>query len=261
MRTISPSVLDARAAVALKPCNMVSTTAWTTSPFPSAPLMTYSSGAASVRFMSTTAATGAAEGAEGAAKHPEVVITDAAEAPTGWTSKAFRSKSEVNYENISTGPRKLARLCRMIRGMSAREAMAQLSLSEWKKAPFLMAAIRTATHHGVNGFNMDKSRLVVKDVYATKAKYYKRVEFRKGGSANVKHLRHSHLHLSLEEQPYHPHEIRIGRYGRTIANLQKVDSVVSAFKQRRAEVKSQAQAVTEAAMAAKLKEAMEKMKA
>jgi len=161
------------------------------------------------------------------------IIQDIAKKEKGWKSRAFKDKSTANYKNLPISPHKLQLICRSVSGLSAREALAQLRLSSAKKSVYVAAAIRTAAHVAKNSFNMEKSRLVVSEAYCTKGTYYKRVEFRARGRANIRHRRHSHLTVVLKEQPYHPHEIRIGRYGRTIEQVRTTAKLREAFTRRR----------------------------
>ena len=185
-----------------------------------------------------------------AEEKPKVVIVDAAPSSGKWESKAFRNESVIKYENLPISPRKLQVMCRTIRGLSAREALVQLNLSPWKKTVYLAQGISTATHHAVNDFNMDRSRLVVDEIISSKGRYHKRVDYRARGRANIAHRFHSHVVIKLREQQHHDHEIRIGRYGRTIENLKRVDSVVAAFKKQKVEKKAESVAASMAKAAA-----------
>lgn len=177
---------------------------------------------------------GANSGAEGKdASKPEVVIVDAAPTSHRWESKAFRGESTVRYKNLPLSHYKLEKMCDLVRGMSAREALAQLRLSPWRKTVFVRQGINTATHVAVNEANMERSRLVVDEIYANKGVYRKTIAFRARGRANIQHKHFSHLTIKLREQPYHDYEVRIGRYGRTIEGTKRVNSLVQEFKKQK----------------------------
>lgn len=118
----------------------------------------------------------------------------------------------------------------MVRRLSVEQALHQLKLSNYQKGVHVANAIRTASKNAVHNFNMDPDRLYVHEIFATKGVYYKRVEFRARGRANIKHRYHAHLNLTLKEQPYHEHEVRIGRLGRRIDTMQKVRLAMKEYK-------------------------------
>lgn len=155
---------------------------------------------------------------------------------THFVSRAIREEAKGTYKNLSVSPRKLGLVCRMVRGLSIREALIQLRLTHWKKAVYVRRAIRTIASYATGNFNMTRSRLYIKEINCTKGVYYKRYDFKGRSRIGIRSRMHAHVTITLAEQPYRRGEIRIGRYGRTIKSWQRTDSLARAFHKRKAEV-------------------------
>ncbi len=123
----------------------------------------------------------------------------------------------------------------MVRGLSVREALIQLRLTHWKKAVYVRRAIRTIASYATGNFNMTRSRLYIKEINCTKGVFYKRYDFKGRSRIGVRSRMHAHVTITLAEQHYRKGEIRIGRFGRTIQNWNRTDSMARAFHQRKAE--------------------------
>lgn len=164
----------------------------------------------------------------------EAVIENLVKQTEGFASRAIRDSAIGKYKNLPLSPRKLELMCRMIRGLSVREATAQLLLSQKRKSVYLRRGLRTVSTFAVNNYNMTGERLIIDEVYATKGQHYKRIDIKGRGRASVKYRRHAHLVIKLKEQPYRAGEFRIGRFGRTITGWKKVDQMVDAWKQKEA---------------------------
>ncbi len=164
---------------------------------------------------------------------PVVIIDETAPVAGGFTSHALRENVDLAYRNLPIGERKLDLLCRLVRGLSVREALAQLELSQKKHTYWFRRALENMTRQAAHNFNMAPERLVITTAYCTRGQLYKRVIFQGRGRTGLLSRYHSNLFLSVGEQKYHPREVRIGRYGPTIANLKRVDAVVDAWKARK----------------------------
>jgi len=164
----------------------------------------------------------------------EPVIENLVTESTGFTSRAIRDVAVGRYKNLPLSHRKLALMCKLVRGLSVREATNQLLLSQNRKSVYLRRGIRTVANYAVNTFNMSRDRLVIDEVLALKGQEYKRVDFKGRGRASIKHRRHANLVIKIKEQPYRVGEVRIGRYGRTINTWKKMDKVMDAWKQKQA---------------------------
>lgn len=78
---------------------------------------------------------------------------------------------------------------------------------------------------------MNKERLYIKQINALYGRRLKRLDIKARGRNGIRQRRYSHLYITLAEQPYHEHEIRIGRYGRTIESWRRVDSMLKSFRE------------------------------
>lgn len=162
-----------------------------------------------------------------------VVIENAIATSTGFVSHALRPQAELMYRNLPIGEAKLDLICRLIRGLSVREAIAQLRLSERKHTYWFRRALENLTRQAVHNFNMAPERLVVQEVYSTRANQYIRADFKGRSRLGFRYRYHSHLFIKVGEQKYHPNEIRIGRLGPTITHINKVNATIDAWKARK----------------------------
>jgi large subunit ribosomal protein L22 len=172
---------------------------------------------------------------EAAEEAPQAIIENLVAPQSGFVSRALRTKAKAKYKNLPISPHKLRYLCKLIRGMNVREAIIQLRLCSKRKSYFLRRGIRTLANSAVNTFNMTKDRLIVSELSCTRGVQHAKVEFRARGRVNLRMNFRTHLYITLAEQPYHPNEIRIGRYGRTIDTWKKFDKLSEAWKLKRAE--------------------------
>jgi large subunit ribosomal protein L22 len=162
------------------------------------------------------------------------VIENLVPQSTGFTSRAIRDVASGKYKNLPISYKKLSIICRLIRGLSVREAINQLLLSQSRKAVYVRRGLRTIANYAVNTYNMNRDRLVIDEVLALRGMAYKRLDIKGRGRTAVLHRRHSHFLIKLKEQPYRMGEVRIGRFGRTIKTWKKVDRVSDAWKEKQA---------------------------
>ena len=169
-------------------------------------------------------------------------------------SRATRSYSLARHRNIQITPTKLNDICRLVRGLSAHEAIAQCKLSPKKKARLVGATIRNALTAGVNNFQMAADRLYVAECIVGAATHLKRVDYRAKGRIGIKRRYFSHLTVLLKEQPTllaegeklqgmwgvqtarnggRSHvggiEVRVGRKGRRVWSVERARERVMAY--------------------------------
>jgi len=166
---------------------------------------------------------------------PVAVIENLVAPQQGFVSRALRSTAKAKYKNLPIGQQKLQYLCKMVRGLNIREALIQLRLCSKRKSYFLRRGLRTLANSAVNTLNMQRDRLYISGLAVTRGAQHKRIDFRARGKTGFQTLGKSHLYITVAEQPYHPGEIRIGRYGRTIETWKKFDRLSDAWKLKRAE--------------------------
>mmetsp|Transcript_31339 Transcript_31339/g.76447 ORF Transcript_31339/g.76447 Transcript_31339/m.76447 type:complete len:257 (-) Transcript_31339:278-1048(-) len=138
-----------------------------------------------------------------------------------WQSKAIRDETTARRKNIRISPRKLNEIARLVRGLSAEEALIQLRLSSRPKAKYIMDAIENAVNNGINNFNMDPTRLVVSEVLVGKGQYQKRQRWHARGRFGIMSRYYAHLQVKLREQSWEEGEERIGSKGRKIKSVQE----------------------------------------
>jgi large subunit ribosomal protein L22 len=165
---------------------------------------------------------------------PIVIENDIVEHAT-FVSSATRGTVELCYRNLKIADTKLDVICRLVRGLSVREALNQLSLAERNHQHlfFFRRALHNMTRQASHTFNMAPERLVVSEAYATRSYFIRKLNVKGRGRTGIISSPRAHLFLKVAEQAYHPREVRIGRYGPSIAHTKRVDSVVSAWKARR----------------------------
>ena len=97
------------------------------------------------------------------------------------------------------GPRKLKKVCNMLRGMSVEEALLQCRLTVKKGAKLCEQVILSAKANAVHNHDLDAGKLYVDQIFSTKGKYRKRVDFVAKGRSVIKKKYFSHLTVILRE--------------------------------------------------------------
>lgn len=108
------------------------------------------------------------------------------------------------------GPRKLKRVCNMLRGMSVEEALLQCRLSVKKGAKLCEQAILSARANAVHNHALDGKKLYVDQIFSTKGQYRKRVDFVAKGRSVIKKKYFSHLTVILKEGKPQKVKIQLG---------------------------------------------------
>ena len=109
--------------------------------------------------------------------------------------------------------KKLTEICRLVRGLSVREALAQLRFASSTKAWIVANTIRNARTAGVHNFGMDEERMVVAECYATRAKSPKKLRYHSKGRTGIARSHRSHVMVKLRQVPEEEGEKRVGRAG------------------------------------------------
>lgn len=147
-----------------------------------------------------------------------------------WVSLATRDYATAQHRSIQISPRKLQFIIRPLRGLSASEAMIQCQLSSKKKAVFVENCISNACVHAVNNYNMDRSRLVIDEIYCTKGRYLKRINFQGRGKTGIRFRYYSHLKVRVREQPPEPGEVRLGKWGQKHTTIKRTLERMEEYK-------------------------------
>jgi ribosomal protein L22 len=152
-----------------------------------------------------------------------------------WVSLATKDSATSQHRNFQISPRKLRDIIRPLRGLSAEEAMIQMKLSPKGKAHYVMRCIKSACTHAVNNYNMDKSRLVIHTINATKGRYLKRISYHAKGRSGIRFRYYSHLKVAVREQPPTPGEKKLGRHGRSHRKIENTLQKMQLFRAWRSE--------------------------
>lgn len=164
---------------------------------------------------------------------PAVTESMYMEDPQDWFSTATRESALGRHRGLKGSPRKVNDLCRMIRGLSVHEALAQLKFSSCQKSIFVANCLNNAVNNGVNNFHMNRKRLIVHSAHATKGQYQKEAHFRARGRTDLRLKYFCHVTVSVAEQPYTVGEERLGKYpSRTHQSLRHVLDKLKEHRQK-----------------------------
>ncbi|WZN59378.1 ribosomal protein L22 [Chloropicon roscoffensis] len=103
------------------------------------------------------------------------------------------------HRQAPIGPRKLKKVCNMLRGMSVEEALLQCRLSVKKAAKLCEKVILSARANASHNHELAGKDLYVHEIFATKGRYRKRVDYVAKGRAVIKKKYFSHLTVVLRE--------------------------------------------------------------
>eukprot|EP01027_Heterolobosea_sp_BB2_P002451 GEZU01003688.1.p1 GENE.GEZU01003688.1~~GEZU01003688.1.p1 ORF type:complete len:316 (+),score=59.54 GEZU01003688.1:55-948(+) len=121
----------------------------------------------------------------------------------------------ASIKGMPASPFKLNQICKFIRGMSAREAMTQLQFMEKRLAGPVRTCVQSAIFNAENHKGLNADRLLVREAYATKGQFLRRIKYHSKGRFGIMHHPRSHLTIVLEEVPYSENEKRLGKAGWT----------------------------------------------
>lgn len=107
------------------------------------------------------------------------------------------AKAELRHARISA--RKVKIVIDLIRGKSAREAVAILKYTNKAAAPIVEKLLKSAMANATNNHQMDETKLYVAEVYANQGPTMKRIMPRAQGRANRIRKRTSHITVVLKE--------------------------------------------------------------
>ncbi|CEP03502.1 Large ribosomal subunit protein uL22m [Plasmodiophora brassicae] len=138
------------------------------------------------------------------------------------TSLALPSASALahaRHRNIKVSPKKLNEIVRLVRGLSASEAIIQMQLCERRKSTVVQKCIQNAVNNAINNHGMALDRLFVKEAVVGRGQCTRMLMFHGRGRVGKRVKRRSHLTVKLAEQPFDPKERRIGSFGPTKSKM------------------------------------------
>mmetsp|Transcript_33834 Transcript_33834/g.46299 ORF Transcript_33834/g.46299 Transcript_33834/m.46299 type:complete len:289 (+) Transcript_33834:115-981(+) len=118
--------------------------------------------------------------------------------------------------------KKMNLVARLVRGVSYREAVAQLTFSPLKPAKILLEIMNSARANAEHQYNLDPDRLLVSEILTGRGGgTLKRITYHGRGRHGQRWRRRTYVKVILEEIPQSDSEIRLGRYGRKNKTLEK----------------------------------------
>ena len=110
----------------------------------------------------------------------------------------MESRASLKYARISA--RKVKIVIDLIRGKSVDEALAILKYTPKAASPLVEKVLKSAIANAENNHNMDRSKLVVSEIYANQGPTMKRIRAATQGRANRIRKRTSHIEVVLTER-------------------------------------------------------------
>ena len=110
------------------------------------------------------------------------------------------TEAQAHLRNVRVSPIKLNQVARMIRGMSAAEALKQLTFSKRRIALDVKKTLQSAIANAENNHNLDVDNLIVSEAYVGKSMVMKRFRARARGRGAKILKPFSHLTVVVKEQ-------------------------------------------------------------
>ena len=110
----------------------------------------------------------------------------------------LEAKATLKYARISA--RKVKIVIDLIRGKQVDEALAILKYTPKAASPLVEKVLKSAIANAENNFHMDRSKLVVSEIYANQGPTMKRIRAATQGRANRIRKRTSHIEVVLTEK-------------------------------------------------------------
>lgn len=110
------------------------------------------------------------------------------------------NEAQAILRNLRVSPIKLNQIATMIRGMSAAEALKQLTFSKRRIALDVKKTLQSAIANAENNHNLDVDNLIVAEAYVGKSMVMKRFRARARGRGAKILKPFSHLTVVVKEQ-------------------------------------------------------------
>lgn len=110
------------------------------------------------------------------------------------------TEAQAHLRNVRVSPIKLNQVAKMIRGMSAAEALKQLTFSKRRIALDVKKTLQSAIANAENNHNLDVDNLIVSEAYVGKSMVMKRFRARARGRGAKILKPFSHLTVVVKEQ-------------------------------------------------------------
>eukprot|EP01132_Coremiostelium_polycephalum_P002655 gene2655-3295_t len=118
---------------------------------------------------------------------------------------------------------KLVALLKAIRGLSYREAIAQLSFAPQGPFKIIRGLVKQARYKGEYDLDMNPERLIVNQIWVGRSACVKSFEPRARGHHGFREKPFCHVTVELKEVPLEEGEKRLGKFGKTHKTFAKYD--------------------------------------
>ncbi|EGC34897.1 hypothetical protein DICPUDRAFT_79367 [Dictyostelium purpureum] len=127
----------------------------------------------------------------------------------------------ITLKKLTYSQWKLQALFKAIRGLSYKEAIAQLSFCTKKPSKIIRGLIQQAAHIAETKKNMDPDRLIVNQIWLGHAFYVKSYLFQGRGHAGVVRKPRCHVTVQVKEVPFVEGEKKLGKFGKKHITYEK----------------------------------------
>lgn len=110
----------------------------------------------------------------------------------------MEAKSIGRYLRVS--PFKARQVANIVRGKNTNEAVAILTYTNKKSAPFIRKVLKSAIANAEHNFDMDTDELYIAEIFIDEGPVLKRMKPRAYGRADVRRHRTSHITVVLKER-------------------------------------------------------------
>lgn len=109
-------------------------------------------------------------------------------------------ESRAHAKTVRVAPRKARLVIDLIRGMDVTEAQAVLMYTPKAASPIILKVLNSAVANADHNYNMDVSRLYVKEAYVNEGVRMKRMKPRAKGQGDIIQKRTSHITVVVAER-------------------------------------------------------------
>lgn len=149
------------------------------------------------------------------------------------TPKEIESYPRATFtlRNIRQSDCKVNDVCRLIRKLNTREAIAQLELDHSKGSRILAKWLQSVVKQAENSHGMNVERLLVNKAFVGRGTVTKRVRYHAKGRHGIMTHKRTHVTVELVEVPMKENERRLGVRGWKNETWQRHDEVINRMRE------------------------------
>jgi len=133
-------------------------------------------------------------------KATKVAVSPAAKKQRGWRKRGLKEAIAVG-KTLRISMKKLNLLAGLIRGLTYKEAVIQLKLSQKRISILVIKILDSCRFNAENIHGLDPERLVVSEIWTGRATYLKRRRYHSKGRMGIMKRPRTNLHIILKELP------------------------------------------------------------